>query len=68
MSSRDSDTDIVAEPERARCAMCGTVATGPELPLGWSTAIERGQRHDVCSACARENVRSIEGRLAPEWW
>jgi ribosomal protein S27E len=55
------------EPDDAvTCALCG--ATEPSLPLGWSTALERGRRVVHCESCSRENVRSMESKLDPEWW
>jgi DNA-directed RNA polymerase subunit RPC12/RpoP len=48
------------------CARCGL--TVEELPLSWSTSVERGRTIYYCDRCSRENVRSIEGRLDPEWW
>jgi uncharacterized ParB-like nuclease family protein len=54
----------------AVCSLCGTVASADEpRPLDWMT--ERDARHGlrwVCAACARENVRSIEGKLDAQWW
>ena len=40
----------------------------PTPPLGWSWGIERGRRTWICQACARENLRSIEGKLDEDWW
>ena len=48
------------------CALCGE--TEPSLPLGWSTSFERGRTVHHCAACAREHVRSMEGKLDSEWW
>lgn len=48
------------------CARCGT--TEDELPLTWSSSLERGRTVYYCAACSRENVRAIEGKLDPEWW
>jgi hypothetical protein len=53
-------------PEAVTCALCGT--TAPELPLGWSTSVERGRRVVHCERCSRENVRAMESKLDPEWW
>jgi hypothetical protein len=48
------------------CALCGT--TAEELPLTWTTSVERGRRLVYCDGCSRENVRAIEGRLDSEWF
>lgn len=48
------------------CARCGL--TVDELPLSWSTSLERGRTVYYCDRCSRENVRAIEGRLDSEWW
>ena len=48
------------------CARCGL--TVEELPLSWSTSVERGRTVYYCDRCSRENVRAIEGRLDSEWW
>jgi hypothetical protein len=59
----------------ATCSLCGTVA-GPGdgdvddgVPLGWMVELDgRRGRVAVCPACAREHVRSIEGKLDQAWW
>ncbi|MFF9911784.1 hypothetical protein [Streptomyces sp. NPDC013457] len=48
------------------CARCGT--TTEELPVTWTCSVENGERQYFCEACARENIRSIEGRLDSSWW
>lgn len=48
------------------CARCGR--TEEELPLTWSSSVERARTVYYCSDCSRENVRAIEGRLDTEWW
>ena len=58
-----------ADPQPAdavTCALCG--ATAESLPLGWSTAVERGRKVAYCERCSRENVRAMEGQLDPEFW
>lgn len=54
------------DPAVVTCARCGT--TEPELPVTWSSSVERGRTVYYCAACSRENVRAIEGRLDSEWW
>ncbi|MET9438430.1 hypothetical protein [Streptomyces sp. NPDC006551] len=48
------------------CARCGK--TAEELPVTWSCSVEDGARRYLCDSCARENIRSIEGRLDSTWW
>jgi hypothetical protein len=49
-----------------RCAWCG--ATAAELPVSWTTSLERDGARSYCERCSREHLRSIEGRLDAEWW
>jgi hypothetical protein len=49
------------------CAACGTTAPGP-APISWSAGMEDGRRVWTCDACAREHLRSIEGKLDSAWW
>ncbi|MEU6849962.1 hypothetical protein ABZ901_08550 [Actinacidiphila alni] len=48
------------------CARCGE--THEDLPLTWTCSVENGQRVYFCVACARQHLRSIEGRLDSAWW
>ncbi|MEU7643172.1 MULTISPECIES: hypothetical protein [Streptomyces] len=48
------------------CSRCGTVAEG--IPPTWTCSVENGVRRYYCEACARENIRAIEGRLDSDWW
>lgn len=50
------------------CSFCGTRADGDTPPLTWVTALERGEQKVFCDRCAREHLRSIEGKLDSEWW
>ncbi|MGY0491922.1 hypothetical protein [Streptomyces sp. WG-D5] len=54
------------DPRQIVCARCGTTAQEP--PLTWTFSIEGGTRRHFCDACARENIRAIEGRLDSDWW
>ncbi|KPI25870.1 hypothetical protein OV320_7345 [Actinobacteria bacterium OV320] len=49
------------------CARCGARAQEPP-PVTWTCSVENGVRRYFCEACARENLRAIEGRLDSEWW
>lgn len=54
----------MAEP--VTCSVCGR--TEDELPVTWSMQVsERGQKW-LCDRCARDNIRSIEGKLDEAWW
>lgn len=60
------DGESGAGPSYVTCAVCGT--TADELPLTWSLQVgDRGAQH-LCDRCARDNLRSIEGRLDEAWW
>jgi hypothetical protein len=50
------------------CQRCGQPASSVPPPLGWSSGHERGRTVWVCEACTRRNLRSIEGKLAEDWW
>jgi DNA-directed RNA polymerase subunit RPC12/RpoP len=50
------------------CQRCGTRSPSDPPPLGWSAGTGRGRTRWVCERCARENLRSIEGKLDEEWW
>ena len=66
-ADREPDHPLTRQPADAvTCALCG--ATAESLPLGWSTAVERGRKVAYCERCSRENVRAMEGKLDPEFW
>lgn len=48
------------------CARCGAVASGAAAT--WTCSVEHGVRRYFCGACARENLRAIEGRLDSDSW
>ncbi|HEV8055156.1 MAG TPA: hypothetical protein VGP51_01580 [Nocardioidaceae bacterium] len=50
------------------CDFCGVRAPGADPPLTWMTSLENGERRNYCERCAREHLRSIEGKLDREWW
>ncbi|WP_078890064.1 hypothetical protein [Streptomyces maremycinicus] len=56
-----------AEPRPVECARCGARAAEPP-PVTWTCSVEHGVRRYFCEACARDNLRAIEGRLDSEWW
>ncbi|MFF6806672.1 MULTISPECIES: hypothetical protein [Streptomyces] len=49
------------------CGRCGVRAADPP-PVTWTCSVENGVRRHFCEACARENLRAIEGRLDSNWW
>jgi hypothetical protein len=52
------------------CSMCGVSSRvdDGEAALTWSVSVEDGRLRSVCPACTRANIRSIEGKLAEDWW
>jgi hypothetical protein len=57
-----------AEGETVACGRCGTGASGPIPPVTWTCSVENGTRIHFCDACARDNIRAIEGRIDSSWW
>ncbi|MFP5333953.1 MAG: hypothetical protein ACLGIV_01445 [Actinomycetes bacterium] len=52
-----------------RCGVAVPEGTPPgQAPLGWSVGVERGRTVVLCERCTRQNARSIEGKLDPDWW
>jgi transposase-like protein len=61
--------ELVGKEERPVCATCGAVAQDPAVTrLTWSYGVEADRPGWTCDRCSRQFLRSIEGRLAPEWW
>jgi len=56
------------------CALCGTTldadADGQSglAALSWVASHERGRDLRYCPQCARDNLRSIEGKLDAAYW
>ena len=52
------------------CSRCGRTEVCAEggLPAGWSVGMEGRRVEYLCPACARGNIRAIEGRLTEEYW
>ena len=66
----DADADAHETVTRS-CATCGTQASAPGggLPVGWAVGADgRGRTTFTCLDCSRRHLRSIEGKLDPEWW
>jgi len=60
----------MAQPSSRTCSRCGTVercAPGG-VPPGWSFSVESKRTEYLCAACARANIRAIEGKLPEEYW
>jgi hypothetical protein len=49
------------------CSICGTTAED-WFALGWTTTKDGGRVSYLCAACARDNIRAIEGKLPDEYW
>lgn len=50
------------------CNLCGAQVEGDTPPLTWVTSFEHGQQRVFCDRCAREHLRSIEGKLDSDAW
>ncbi|MCR1785959.1 hypothetical protein KVF89_25725 [Nocardioides carbamazepini] len=50
------------------CDFCGRPAEGDELPLTWSTSVERDRVRYYCDECSRAHLRSMEAKLDSDWW
>jgi hypothetical protein len=69
-------SEPAAEPTYRASAESGAAPDQPaqvgddEVPLGWMLEVDSraGRRVVICPACARENVRAIEGKLDQAWW
>jgi hypothetical protein len=48
------------------CALCAAREQGP--PPTWSSQTGPRGTSWLCTACTRQNLRSIEGRLDEAWW
>ena len=57
-------------PFTRACSRCGRTEACAEggLPAGWSVGMEGRRVEYLCPACARGNIRAIEGRLTEEYW
>jgi hypothetical protein len=66
-SPQSSSAPAQKSDRTVSCALCGTTGVGP--PLTWM--FEADQRRGglwYCDRCARDNLRSVEAKLDPEWW
>ncbi|MEJ7647924.1 MAG: hypothetical protein WKF57_02580 [Nakamurella sp.] len=61
------DPEVGDPTGRVSCALCGTHAD--PMPMTWLTEFDAGTgtRH-YCDRCSRDNLRSVEAKLSPEWW
>jgi len=50
------------------CDLCGIEASSEDSRLTWAMSFEGDAARNYCEGCARENLRSIEGRLEPAYW
>jgi hypothetical protein len=61
----------MSTPEPVVCSRCGERRAADEDPmraLAWAADRESGVLRWLCPRCARDHVRSIEGKLPPEYW
>ncbi|MCW2758683.1 MAG: hypothetical protein JWO46_2429 [Nocardioidaceae bacterium] len=50
------------------CSFCGTVEETDDVPLTWTSAVERGRQQLFCATCSRKHLRAMESKLDSEWW
>ncbi|WP_239100606.1 hypothetical protein [Phycicoccus sp. CSK15P-2] len=51
------------------CAVCGaTPEDEVRARIAWTRGTEAGRDVWTCTACSREHLRSIEGKLDSAWW
>ena len=53
------------------CSTCGTMPAPDDQPIArltWSRGTEGERTTWQCERCSRENLRSIESKLDPDWW
>lgn len=64
-------TDAGKATTQLTCSSCGTTPADEEqgtARLTWSRSVEGGRTTWTCDRCSRDNIRSIESKLDPEWW
>lgn len=69
-SKRKSVPKKSADYVTVYCSRCGTAGSTVRggIPGGWSVGFAGGRLEHICIACARTNIRAIEGKLPEEWW
>ncbi len=50
------------------CDYCGRVEDDAAVLLTWSTARVGDRSETYCEQCSRAHLRSMEGKLDPEYW
>ncbi|WP_169570697.1 hypothetical protein [Nocardioides insulae] len=50
------------------CDLCGRRESDPARLLTWTTGVEHGRRKNFCTACSREHLRMMEGKLDSDQW
>ena len=65
-ASRPRSEPVEGAAPPVACAWCGTTVT--EVPLTWSTSMERGRLLHYCDRCSREHLRSLEAKLDADFW
>jgi hypothetical protein len=67
----EAETDAADPDETLVCSACGTTARPQEhaaARLTWSRSTDAGRTTWTCGSCSRDNLRSIESKLDPDWW
>jgi transposase len=59
-----------SQPASRTCSLCGLTerCAAGGIPPGWSFSVEGKRTQYICPACARANIRAIEGKLPEEYW
>ena len=54
--------------ESQTCQWCGRTSEDAGELLTWTSAVENDRTVHFCTACSREHLRAIEGKLDSAWW
>lgn len=54
--------------ETLTCHWCGRTSDDAADLLTWTSAVENDRTVHFCTACSREHLRAIEGKLDSAWW
>ncbi|WP_119291495.1 hypothetical protein [Streptomyces sp. YIM 130001] len=66
MDKKSPRSGTAPDADTVVCSRCG-ISSEEQRPT-WTCSVENGTRHYFCDACARANIRAIEGRLDSSWW
>lgn len=57
------------EPAEMVCATCGGAPEDVSVArLTWALGVQGDRQVWTCDRCSRQHLRSIEGKLDPQWW